>query len=183
MADMNDIIIVGHSLGGLLALCWEAGDGIRPRGMILQNPSVTNQNVPAFVRDRMTMLDFNSKAASVKCPVILFSGDADTIAPLGDTMAAYKSLTNASSKILYMIHSDYHGKPGLTADHCAPLLIGCSIVPGSGECILSKEDALDFRAYYAATDAMLDGQNEVEFDMGSWSDRFPVKAVETLMRD
>ncbi len=182
-ADLNDIIIVGHSLGGLLALCWEAGGGISPRGMILQNPSVTNQNVPAFVRDRMTMLDFNSKAASVKCPVILFSGDADTIAPLSDTMAAYQSLTNAPSKILYQVHSDYHGKPGLTADHCAPLLIGCSIVPGSGECFLSKEDTLDFRAYYAATDVMLDGQNEVAFDMGLWSDRVPVKAVEILMRD
>ncbi len=182
-ADLNDTLIVGHSLGGLLALCWEAGGGVHPRGMILQNPSVTNQNVPVFVRDRMTMLDFETMATAVDCPVILFSADADTIAPVSDTTAAYQSLTNAPSKILYMVHSDYHGKPGLTADHCAPILIGCSIVPGSGECLLCAENALDFRAYYAATDAMLDGLNEVTFDMGSWSDGIPVKAVEILMRE
>ncbi len=182
-ADLNDILIVGHSLGGLLSLCWEAAGGIRPRGMILQNPSVTNQNVPAFVRDKMTMLNFEAKGPAVKCPVILFSADADTIAPESDTTATYESLTNAPSKILYMVHSDYHGKPGLTADHCAPILIGCSVVPGSGECLLSEENALDFRAYYAATDAMLDGLNEVVFDMGSWSDGIRVKAVETIMRD
>jgi para-nitrobenzyl esterase len=182
-ADRSDVLIVGHSLGGLLALCWEADGGIRPRRMILQNPSVTNQNVPAFVRDRMTMLDFETKGQEVKCPVILLSADADTIAPISDTTAAYESLTNAPSKVLYMVHSDYHGKPGLTADHCAPLLIGCSIVPGSGECLLSEENAFDFRVYYAATDAMLDGQNNVAFDMGFWSDGIPVKDVETIMQD
>ena len=182
-ADLGDILIVGHSLGGLLALCWEADGGVRPRGMILQNPSVTNQNVPAFVRDKMTMLDFETKGASVKCPVILFSADADTIAPISDTTAACQSLTNAPFRVLYMVHSDYHGKPGLTADHCAPLLIGCSIVPGSGECLLSEENAFDFRVYYAATDAMLDGQDKVVFDMGSWSDGLPLKTVETIMQD
>jgi len=42
---------------------------------------------------------------------------------------------------------------------------------------------LDFRVYYTATDAMLDGQDKVAFDMGSWSDGVRVKTVETLFQD
>jgi|GEM_PF-418524 len=182
-ADRSEVLLVGHSLGGLLALCWEADGGIKPRGIILQNPSVTNDRVPDFVQQKMTMLDFKTKATAVTCPVILFSAEEDSFAPVTDTISAYNALINATSKILYMVHSDYHGKPGLTADHCGPLIIGCSIKPGSGECLFSQENAFDYRVYYAATDSMLDGMNEAAFDLGAWSDGVSVKPVETLMKD
>jgi hypothetical protein len=43
------------------------------------------------------------------------------------------------------------------------------------------ENTLDFRVYYAATDAMLVGKASVDFTLGFWSDGVPVKPVETLL--
>lgn len=181
-ADHGDVLIVGHSLGGGLALCWTAAGGIAPRGLILQNPSILHKAIPDFVEARMTFLDYQAMGPAVTCPVILFSAEEDGFAPLEDQLAAYQTLTHAASKVLYLVHSDYHGQPGLTADHCAPLLIGCSI-PKASDCPLGDfmENALDTRVYYAATDALLDGQARPGFDLGTWSDGTPVKPVETIL--
>jgi pimeloyl-ACP methyl ester carboxylesterase len=182
-AETEEVFIIGHSLGGLLAMGWVAEGGLWPKAMILQNPSVTNTNIPEFVKRQMTFLDYKLKGPLVTCPVILFSAQEDDFAPLEDTMEAYKALTNVPSKVLYMVQSDYHGNPSLKADHCAPLLIGCSLPAWGKECPLSSfiENTLDFRVYYAATDAMLDGKARVDFTLGVWSDGVPVKPVETLL--
>lgn len=63
----------------------------------------------------------------------------------------------------------------------APLLIGCSI-PGTCPQGALVENAHDTRVYYAATDAMLDGQMRPGFDVGVWSDGTSVKPVETLLQ-
>jgi para-nitrobenzyl esterase len=182
-AETEEVFIVGHSLGGLLAMGWIAEGGLWPKAMILQNPSVTNTKIPEFVKRQMTFIDYKLKGPLVTCPVILLSAQEDDFAPLEDTMEAYMALTNVPSKVLYMVQSDYHGKPSLKADHCAPLLIGCSLPAWGKECPLSSfiENTLDFRVYYAATDAMLDGKASVDFTLGVWSDGVPVKPVETLL--
>ena len=41
-------------------------------------------------------------------------------------------------------------------------------------------DTFDYRVFWAALDAALDGQNTLTFNMGAWSDGVPVKAVTQL---
>ncbi len=45
----------------------------------------------------------------------------------------------------------------------------------------AQQDALDYRFYYAALDAALDGRDTVSFAMGTWSDGTPVKKVKRLL--
>ena len=169
IVEADDITIFGHSLGGLLAMCWTAEGGVPVKGMVLENPNIRNDAVPAPFRDMIISIDHTTRAPATTCPVVLIGGEHDTIAPIAHTTEAYQALTQASSRVLYLTRTDTHGFPFLSADHLAPAQLGDLL-----------EDALDFRVYYAAVDAVLDGQVRVPFDLGSWSDGTPVLSVEML---
>ncbi len=169
LAETDDITLLGHSLGGLLAMCWTAEGGVPVKGIVLENPNIRNDAVPELFRDMIISIDYTTRVPAVTCPVILIGGEHDTIASMAQTTDAFDSLTNASSRVLYQIMTDAHGFPPLSADHLAPAQIGNAL-----------EDALDFRVYYAAVDAVIDGQARVAFDLGNWSDGTPVLPVETL---
>jgi hypothetical protein len=134
--------------------------------------------IPAFVIDRVTRIDYTDTAygPEVSVPVIMLWGNSDTdIAPFSQQQEAYGLLAHAPSKVLYAVRSDKHGLPQLSASHAAPIQM---LNERTGQ---AQQDALDYRFYYAALDAALDGRDTVSFSMGNWSDGTPVKKVKRLL--
>lgn len=175
IADAGNIVLYGHSLGGLLAFCWAAEGGPQAARVVLANANLDpSTGIPKFVLERytFTFLDYENKGSATTSPVIILWGDADTtIAPYEQQLEAYNLLTNAASRVIYTAQTDKHGWPTLQATH------GAALQPSLSDGDEIDEDALDFRFYYAALDAALDGQDNLTFDMGTWSDETPVKPV------
>ncbi len=188
-ADRSNMVLFGHSLGGLISLCWADNEGaaIAPavKRIVLADPCLY-ANIPAFVDAfvDVTELDFNAKARATTVPVIILTGSDDTIALPETAYEAYDALVNAPSKVIYQYNTDTHGDKDLKADHMAPICDdgwmpswAMNMLGGDGEV-----DAFDYRVFWPALDAALDGQNTLTFDMGNWSDGTPVKAVTQLTR-
>lgn len=186
-ADRSDVYLWGHSLGGELATCWMADGGVPVRAITFANPSVNPEAaLPSFVSSLITItqVPWRSCAATITVPVMILTGDEDTIAPPAqDPTMLYDALVDASSRVLYEAHSDSHGSPALLANHMAPTT-STGILPAFlADLILDgvgTQDALDYRYYWAALDAQLAGQTSVSFRMGSWSDGVPVAPVTQL---
>lgn len=185
--DENHIYMFGHSLGGMIAACWESAatwDGLQPvaiKGKCLANPSIDMSSVPDFVNP--VPLDIGRAYLST-APAILLAGGSDSIAPTDSSVfPLYQyGLINTQLKTLYEAYTDEHGEPALEADHMASIqddgwMPGfiMDILGGDGE-----EDAMDYRYYWAAMDAVLDDQAALPFDMGAWSDDEPVVAPQQL---
>ena len=128
------------------------------------------------------MIDYEAKAAVTTAPVTLLTGNDDSIAPDWTAVDAYYALVNSSEVALYRFNTDKHGDPDLLGDHMASICDDgwmpswlMTFIGGDGEV-----DALDYRFYWAALDAALNGQVFLDFDMGNWSDGTPVNPVEQL---
>jgi pimeloyl-ACP methyl ester carboxylesterase len=180
IAETDNITMFGHSLGGLLAMCWEAGGGIPIESKVLAAPCIDTGAAPSFVN--VTVLDYEEMAPSSTCPVMIIVGNQDDIAPVSHATASYNALTNASSKVVYEFFEDNYGDPDLDGDHMVAIQDDgwmpswlMSFFGGDGE-----EDAFDYRIFYAAVDAANAGQTTVTFDMGEWSDDEPVNAVQDI---
>ena len=173
--------LYGHSLGGLMAAAWTARGGPAPTTVTMANPS-TAAGGPFGIG---TPIDWRAAAPATTAPTVLLTGSADTIAPPAQSVDLYGALTGAASRALYQATADPYGEPDLDADHMAPIqddgglpTFLMDLLGGDGE-----EDAVDFRYYYAALDAVLAGQRRLTFDLGTWSDGRPVAAPLTLAED
>ena len=177
--DRDKLVAYGHSLGGLFAFCWQGAGGAAVRRIVMSHANMDpSTGIPAFVIGLVTLIDYADPAygPEVKAPVIMLWGNSDTdIAPFSQQQEAYELMVHAPSKVLYAVQTDSHGMPRLTAGHAAPTQM---LNERTGQ---SQQDALDYRYYYAALDAALDGQDTVTFAMGNWSDGTPVKKVERLL--
>ena len=174
--------VFGHSLGGLLGATWMGGGGPAVQSITLANPS-TGAGAPSFVS--VTPIDWQADAPATTARTIILTGDGDTIAPSSESVGLFQALTGASSRIVYQAHTDDHGSPGLDADHMSPIQSSGGIpnfllqfFGGNAE-----QDAMDWRYYWAALDANLDGQRTVTHDLGTWSDGVPVTAPTVLASD
>jgi pimeloyl-ACP methyl ester carboxylesterase len=177
--EKDNLTAYGHSLGGLFAFCWQGAGGVPVRRIVMAHANMDpSTGIPSFVIGLVTLIEYKDPAygPAVKVPVIMLWGNSDTdIAPFSQQQEAYKLMENAPSKVLYAAQSDGHGLPRLTASHAAPISM---FNERTGQ---SQQDELDYRFYYAALDAALDGQDNVTFAMGNWSDGTPVKKVEQLL--
>ena len=187
-AELDNIYLASHSNGGMMSLGWIAGGGVPVKAMIMQHPSITMDAIPQFVKDLflgdMIMLDYAGMAPQITCPVIIIGGVDDTIAKPEHVSAAYRSLTNASTKVHYIYPSDTYGDPDLESDHVAPCqddgaLPGWLLDLMSGMMGMSafEFNSDDYRVHFAAVDAALAGQNRLTFNRGTWSDGKAVKPV------
>ena len=189
-AELDTLVLASHSNGGNLSLGWIAAGGIEVQAMVMQHPCVSNDAIPAFVRNLflgdMTSIDFAADASAVTCPVIIIGGADDTIAKPEDFSALWQALPNAPSRVYYQYASDDHGDPALESDHMVPAQDD-GVLPGWILDLMSgmgfsafEENGDDFRIHYAALDAALDGLLRVPFDRGQWSDGVAVSPVMTL---
>lgn len=198
-AELDKITIFGHSVGGLLAVCWSYHpEAPAPRNIVLAEAQIdpTQNGIPEIIQPlvvgMMTLLDWKTESKAATCPVTLLVGNQDWMATPEMAMDIYNELTNASAKVVYLATSDRYGHPTLVADHMAPVCL-----EGTLEDIISNYgaaepyvqflfgntlalDAMDYRFFWAACDAALDGLTSVPFDMGTWSDGRPVTPVEPM---
>ncbi len=183
-AEMENITLVSHSLGGMLSLCWEAGDGVQVKNMVLLHPNISNDAIPDFVENYFDIitLDYETLALSTTCPVIIIGGADDTIAMPEHVQAAYDSLINAPSRVYYEVQTDDYGFPSLSSDHIGPLQFGIT-AGDDGKLGFVSENAIDYRVYYAAVDAAIDDQTHIAFDMGEWKDGTLVVPVVLVEED
>jgi pimeloyl-ACP methyl ester carboxylesterase len=177
--EKDNLTVYGHSLGGLFAFCWPGAGGAPVRRIVMSHANLDpSTGIPAFALDRVTLIDYADPAygPEVRVPVVMLWGNSDTdIAPFSQQQEAYDLMVNAPSKVLYAAQSDNHGLPNLKAGHAAPI----SML--NERTAQAQQDALDYRFYYAALDAALDGKETAVFAMGNWSDGTPVKRVERLL--
>ena len=194
--EEDNITLYGHSLGGLLALTWSSVQNSEreaplPRNIVMANPSVemsAAMPVPIPGMDWLMnlfidQLDYEEMAQSTTCPVIILTGDDDSIAPPWTVAQnAYNSLVNAESRVVFEFFTDDHGDPELKGDHMASISDDgwmpswmMTFIGGDGEV-----DAVDYRYYWAALDAVLAGDMDPDFDMGIWSDGDAVNEVDQV---
>jgi dienelactone hydrolase len=181
-ADLNNMVAFGHSLGGLFSVCWNGAGGPRVREVVSANLATdAMQGMPDFLKPfiKITPVDWRGYAAKVDVPVMVLTGDQDTISGVSQATDMYNALTAAPSRVLYCLRGDDHGSPVLSADHnaCMTWFIPClrwilNFAGGDPEV-----DAMDYLFYWAALDAAMAGKPSLSFDMGSWSDGVPVKPV------
>lgn len=175
-AETDHLYIYGHSLGGLMGMCWEGAGGPAIAGRVLAHPNTDPETGGGFQPD-ITMLDYAALAPAAEGPVTILGGNQDTIAPLWQQIDACAALGGAGPKKVWYMHGDWYGSDNLDADHMAPInddgiipALVMDMFGGDGEV-----DALDYRFYHGAVDAMLRDQLvDVPWDMGKWSDGTPV---------
>lgn len=193
-ADQANITLYGHSLGGLIAYCWSGEPGAPiAKNIVLANPcfemmAAMPVDIPGMdwlVNLFIDQIDYKAKADAVSCPVIIMTGNNDTIAPDWTAVNGYNELSGALSRVLYRFNTDTYGDPDLRGDHMASISDDgwmpswmMELFGGDGEL-----DAVDYRYYWTGLDAALRDEVEVNFNMGKWSDGRVVNAVETLAKD
>lgn len=175
-ADLSQLYLAGHSLGGALSLGWKVAGGPSPKAMILEHAEVDSAaGLPSFVKPLVHVKEIPFTAPgyadAIDWPVIILTGENDTIATVTQQNKIFSCLTG--SKAYYIAHVDTHGKPLLSPNHGGPLgaVKGLPqhkrIVSG----ISLEDDALDWRYYYAAIDAVMSGvYTDIPFEFGKWSD-------------
>lgn len=182
-ADLSDVTVFGHSLGGLFANCYLACGGIEHKAIVSANPVTSSKaGMPAAVRRLVSVneIDWRSLCRDVEVPVTILAGDHDDITGVGQAWELCEALAGSRNRSLYCLQGDDHGRPPVRADHLA-CLGNSSVLPSflAGSSLGSFVGAgpADYRYYWAALDAAIDNQVDVTFDMGEWSDGRPVKPV------
>ncbi len=180
--DSEQVYLTGHSLGGLIALAWEARGGVPVRAILLSHPQVdSSAGMPDFVRDLVKVKDipWQEFAPDISAPVVILNGVEDQIAPITQSEDVLAHLDSNLQKAFYVAQSDRYGYPRLSPNHGAPLneIKGLpahlKIFGISGEL-----DALDWRFYWVGLDAVMDGLLAgIPFDMGYWSDGTPALPI------
>jgi pimeloyl-ACP methyl ester carboxylesterase len=177
--ETHNLTAYGHSLGGLFAFCWQGAGGAAVRRIVMSHANMDpSTGIPSFVINLVKLIDYKDPVygPAITVPVIMLWGSSDTdIAPFSQQQEAYELMSNAESKVLYAVQSDKHGLPNLKAGHAAPISM---LNERTGQ---PQQDALDYRFYYAALDAAVDGAVAVHFAMGNWSDGTPVNKVKQLL--
>jgi pimeloyl-ACP methyl ester carboxylesterase len=181
-AELGNMIVFGHSLGGLFSVCWNGAGGPRVREVVSANLATdSNQGLPDFIKPfiKIIPVDWRGYAAKVDIPVMILAGNQDTISGVSQATDMYNALTAAPSRVLYCAQGDDHGQPALMADHNASLTwfipcLGWILQAAGGAAVLN---AMDYRYYWAALDAAMAGKTKLRFDMGAWSDGVAVKPI------
>lgn len=166
VADTSQLYVYGHSAGAAFGSVWEHNGGIAPKGLVLANPSIDLSAIPVPVQ--VTPVDFAGEAPSTTAPVVLLTGDADTIAAPAEAVELFGYLTGAASRVVWQARSDDTMYPPINATHFTPL------APSGAA------TTLDWRFIWSALDQVMAGQADPVFDLGTWSNGTPVAAPVVL---
>ena len=161
-ADTSQLYVYGHSAGAAFGSVWEHNGGVPPKGIVLAHPSIDLSAIPVPVD--VTPVDWATEVPSTTAPVVLLTGDADTIAAPAEAVELFGHLTGAASRVVWQARSDATMYPPINASHTAPLALSAAAT------------TLDWRFYWAALDQVMAGDLEPDFDLGEWSDGTSVLA-------
>jgi pimeloyl-ACP methyl ester carboxylesterase len=172
----NNVYLMGHSLGGAIAMAWGSLTTDPPiAAAVTSSPQPAgNSAIPGFVFKLFGSffgeeLDVPAAAPSTTFPFVVLHASDDTIAPLTDVQESYDNL-GSTQKAIYQAQTDRHSAINpLKADHTLALTLPKHAL----------EDTLDWRYLWSGLDQVMGGVTvtDLEFDMGSWSDGVPVKDV------
>ncbi len=160
-AELDHVYVYGHSAGAAFGSVFQLNSGITPAGVMLAHPALDTGPVPV---PGIVLVDYQTEAAYTTAPVVILTGDQDTIAPPAASVTLHGYLTGAASRIVWEARTDDHEYPPINTDHLQPLTIG------------NSADTMDWRYYWSALDQMLGGDPTPGFDMGSWTSGTAVKA-------
>lgn len=184
----DEIYLYGHSLGGLIALAWQAMGGVSVQSIVLSHPQVNAQEgIPDFVLTFLNIIEipWRSYASSITSTVVILNGTEDEIAPISQSKEILSLLSSDLRKVLYIAKRDNHGSPNLAPNH-GSALDGIPIIPANTMLFsVSLElNMLDWRYYFAGLDAVMAGHLEdIPFDLGTWSDGKAVIPIETVIAE
>lgn len=186
IADRDSVYLYGHSLGGLIALAWQAEAGVPVKQIVLSHAQVdAAAGMPDFVKQLVKVIEipWRDYAPAIDVPVLILNGEEDTIALPSQSEEIFHALTGAPRVDYYFAPSDRYGYPDISPNHGAPLDVIQGLPPHLKIFDVSGElNALDYRFYFAALDAVLAGwQGEIPFAMGQWSDGTPVNGIQRLL--
>ena len=176
VAETDQLVVFGHSLGGLIGACWQGFNGPRARASVLAHPSISLERIPEFARNLITPVDWRTHVAANTTPTIILGGDKDTLVPPAECQELAAAMVSSPSCHVYIGHHDDHGAPPIPSGHLATVRADSTAVRWLGHVLGGNEgdDCLHSRFYYAALDAVLDGRLAPNFEMGNWSDGTPV---------
>jgi dienelactone hydrolase len=176
IVDLERLYVFGHSLGGLIAACWNGSGAPAARGLVLAHPSITTDQIPEFARKFITCIEWHPLVAANTAPVILLGGDQDKLASPRETHALAAAMTGASSVATYIAQADDHGVPVFRTGHMATVRTDSASLRWLGQSLGGNQaqDTLQSRFYHAALDAMLAGDFTPALDLGNWSDGVPI---------
>jgi pimeloyl-ACP methyl ester carboxylesterase len=171
----NNVYLIGHSLGGAIAMAWGSLTSTPVAAAVLSSPQPAGYSaIPGYVTKLFGSifgeeLDVPAAAPSTTFPIAVLHASDDSIAPLSDVQESYDNL-GSTEKAIYQAQTDRHNsiKP-LKADHSLALTLPKHAL----------ENTLDWRYLWSALDQVMSGvaATNLEFDMGNWSDGVPVKEV------
>lgn len=194
-----DTYVYGHSLGGLFALSWPwyvQQDGLPavllPRQVLTADPIPTTATgkPPGRLGEALARLkadvDISVTGQALTMPVAILHGDADWVVPKAQWQSYFPSIATPHKR-MFLSFTDQHGCPGHYANHeqatddtsFFPPWLALLALDGVG-----AVDTLDWRYVWLALDRVIrDGvrADELQFDLGSWSDGHPVRPVESYL--
>lgn len=160
-AELDHLFVYGHSAGAAFGSVYQHNSGRAIAGAVLAHPALDSGPVPV---SGIVLVDWANEAPSTTGPVVILTGDQDTLAPPAASVTLHGYLTGAPSKIVWEALTDDHETPPIGTDHLQPLTIG------------GAADTMDWRYYWSALDQMLGDDATPAFDMGSWTSGTPVTA-------
>lgn len=186
--DWSRLAVVGHSLGGALAVAYTAsaagGDGESgappiPSAVAAIQPGGC-QGCGGLTNERGVPLP-DLSAIDPETRVLVVTADADTVVGDRPARVIWRGLSTIPNnhRDYARLRGDRHGAPPLVADHLLSLTAG----PGA------QTDALDWYGTWKLVDLLLErtftggtsddaaGDADAQRTMGSWSDGVPVTTI------
>ncbi|ARE39838.1 hypothetical protein RGUI_1697 [Rhodovulum sp. P5] len=190
-----DTYVYGHSLGGLFALSWPyyvKQDGYPENLLPVQVltadpiPSSTAASAPGQLGAAFDSLaddmDLRLTGTALTMPVAILHGNDDWIVPKAEWDTPFGFIATGQKR-MYLSYTDTHGCAGLFANHEQATTDTSFFRPVLATVLLDgvgTEDTLDWRYLWFALDQVIrDGAraDQLDFDMGAWSDGHPVRPV------
>lgn len=205
--DCNRIAIVGHSMGGVIAMNLAADSSLpTPRAVMIIEPGDGEDRMPRL-GEKLPLAD--PSGLSIETLFLLVTGDADTVVGNRGATKIWSALGDVpvANRVFATLASDYRLNPPLLADHLSPLAVDRSFPeePTLGTDKQSIEtrsglhqrwaarfasDALDYDGYWKMFDELLDaGFGNTRIESGATavfsnaSRRMPVDLCKSLFSD
>jgi pimeloyl-ACP methyl ester carboxylesterase len=194
-----DTYVFGHSLGGLFALSWpyfvqqeNYPENMMPLQILVADP-IPDTAAPQFpgrlgqIIEKFTdVIDVKVTGAALTMPVAILHGNDDWVVPKDSWKEKFPYI-KTNQKKMFLSFTDQRGCPAMYSNHeqatvntsFFPPLLALTVLDGVG-----TEDDLNWRYIWYGLDRVIrygDRADQLQFDMGTWSDGEPVKPIQVFL--